>query len=428
MPKPIGYKHRRDALSALQVKAFKGPGRLNDGAGLSLSVNQQGYARWVYRFTFAGKQRDLFLGSRNDLGLAQARKARDRAADLVSEGQNPADAMNRAAIRAGEIQTASIPTFEQAARAYITKLTPTFKNEKAKQPWELAFFTYAQSICPLAINAITSEHIETILDPIWHTKRETARRVRWRIEKVFSAAIVKGHRSVNPRGELITIKNPAAWKDNLESLLLDKNRKGKVRKVIHHPSMPFAQVPAFMTSLRDKKGLAAIALQLCIMTCTRTSEALGARWDEFDLVQGLWSIPADRMKMDEPHIIPLSEPVLEIMRALPRLAASPFVFPGLTAKKHLSQMSMLMLLRRMESDGVTVHGFRSSFRTWAAECTQFPSEIAELALAHKVGSEVERAYNRSTLLDKRRLLAEAWSDYCTHIHPDNVVSLKVNHG
>lgn len=424
MAKPKGYKHTKNALSALEVKAFAGPGRLNDGNGLSLSVNTAGYVRWVFRFTFAGKQRDLFIGSRKEFSLVQARQARDSALELISEGRNPADTMNRAAVRAGEIQTASMPTFEQSALAYIKKLTPTFKNEKSKQPWELAFFTYAGSICPLPMNAITSEHIETILEPIWHTKRETARRVRWRIEKVFSAGIVKGHRNKNSKGELITIKNPAAWKDNLESLLVVKKRRGKKSAVRHHPSMPYVQVPAFIAKLREREGLAAIALQLCILTCTRTSETLGARWDEFDLEQGLWTVPGERMKMENAHIIPLSKPALDIVKALPRMAASPFVFPGLTAKQHLSQMAMLMLLRRMGHEDVTIHGFRSSFRTWAAECTQFPSEIAELALAHQVGTEVERAYNRSTLLEKRRALADAWAGYCEPQHGGNVVPMK----
>lgn len=423
MPKAKGSKHVSNKLTALAVKAFQGPGRINDGDGLSLSVTKQGYRRWIFRYSYGGKQRDLFLGSGRALTLEGARKLRDKGKQYVQAGTDPAAAMSKAARREAERLTAGIPTFEKAAQEYLRKLEPTFKNDKARQPWELAFFTYGKPICPLSLNAITTSHIEEILEPIWHTKRETARRVRWRLEKVFSAAIVKGYRRENPKGEVITVANPAAWKDNLETLLLDKKRKGAASQASHHPAMPYNDVPEFMSSLAGRGGLAATALRLCILTATRTSEALGARWDEIDTKHKLWTIPAERMKMSEPHIIPLTKPVLEIIAALPRMAASPYLFPGLTAKQHLSQMSMLMLLRRMKLEGVTVHGFRSSFRTWAAECTQFPSEIAEMALAHKVGSDVERAYNRTTLIEKRRALADAWSNFCLQNVTGNVVKL-----
>lgn len=219
------------------------------------------------------------------------------------------------------------------------------------------------------------------------------------------------HRDKNPDGEVIVQRNPAGWMDNLDSTSL-KRRKITKQLVKHHPSLPFKDVPAFLADLRGRESLAARALELCILTATRTAEVTGARWSEFDLTNGTWTIPAERMKAGREHVVPLSEPALAIMKALPRYEGSPFIFAGLTGQKHLSNMSMAMLSRRMRREKVTVHGFRSTFRDWAAETTQFPAEVAEMALAHIIASKVERAYRRGDLLDKRTMLMSAWAKFC----------------
>ncbi|MCJ2182465.1 site-specific integrase [Novosphingobium sp. 1949] len=233
---------------------------------------------------------------------------------------------------------------------------------------------------------------------IWHKKSETAKRVRGRIEKILGAATVLGLRSGH---------NPAAWRGNLEHVL-GRHRKGTKR---HQPAMPYAAVPSFLSNLNGQDGLAARALELLIHTASRTSEVLNARWSEFDLEQRIWTIPAERMKAGKEHRVPLTPQVVEMLQSL--VGHRTFLFPGQSNSKPLSNMAMLMLLRRMEVADVTVHGFRSSFRDWCGERTEVPREIAEMALAHEVGSEVERAYRRGDALDKRRKLMELWSEYLT---------------
>jgi integrase len=410
MAKPAGVKHKTNALTDTQVKAFRKPGRLNDGAGLSLSVTANGYRRWIFRYSYGGSQRDLFLGSASKLALKQARSLRDKAKGLLADGFDPSEILTARARKKQEAIAAGVPTFGDFVDGHLTDLSPTFKNDKARQPWELALRVYARPLHAQRINAITATDVAKVLRPIWHSKLETARRLRWRLESVFAAAIVAGYRDKDGRGELIQQRNPAAWKDNLEQLPGFKGRPHE-RTAKHHSSMPYQEVPAFLSQLRAMEGLSPRALELAILTACRTGETIGARWDEIDLAARTWAIPASRMKGHRAHVVPLSKSAARLLKELPRMEASPFVFPGLTAGKHLSNMVLLMLLRRMKCS-YTAHGFRSSFRTWASECTQFPREIAELALAHQVGSDVERAYNRTTLLEKRRALADAWAAYC----------------
>ncbi|MFT3673163.1 tyrosine-type recombinase/integrase [Aestuariivirga sp.] len=423
MAKAIGSKHKPGDVTALQVQRFKGPGKLKIGAGLYLVVTPTGNRRWVYRFTFAGKPSELFLGPEGRLTLAEARARCAEAKALVDAGKDPRHSMNAAARRAKQAKTAGVPAFGDLADDYIDSLEPTFKNEKARQPWELSLVTYAAAIRKMPVNAVTTAHIADLLKPIWHTKPETARRVRWRVEAVFSEAIARGHRDKNPDGELIVQRNPASWKDNLDRTSLNR-RKATKQLVKHHPSMPFKDVPAFLTELRSRESLAARALELCILTATRTAEVSGARWAEFDLKDGTWTIAAERMKAGREHVIPLSAPALAVVKALPRYEGSPFVFPGLTGDKHLSNMSMAMLLRRMGREMVTVHGFRSTFRDWAAETTQFPAEVAEMALAHTIASKVERAYRRGDLFEKRKKLMAAWANYCGAECGSNVIVMR----
>jgi integrase len=411
MAKAKGSKHNPGEVTDLQVQRFKGPGKFKIGKGLYLVVTGTGNRRWVCRFTFAGKQAELFLAPESRLSLKEAKDNCAEAMALVKDGKDPRHTLNAQARRAKQHKTAGIPTFGELADSYIESLAPTFKNDKARQPWALSLVTYAAAIRNMPVHAITTAHIADLLKPIWHSKPETARRVRWRVEAVFSEAIARGHRDKNPDGETIVQRNPAAWKDNLDGTSL-KRRDKKKRQVQHHPAMPFKEVPAFLADLRSRESLAARALELCILTATRTSEAIGARWSEFDLQEGVWTIPSERMKAGREHVIPLPGAALAIVKALPRYEGSPFVFPGLTGKSHLSNMAMAMLLRRMGKDEITVHGFRSSFRDWASEVTQFPQEVAEMALAHTIASKVERAYRRGDLFEKRRKLMDAWASYC----------------
>jgi integrase len=422
MAKRVGERHKTNALTDVQVRAFKKPGRLNDGAGLSLSVTANGYRRWMFRYSYGGVQRDLFLGSAAKLVLKQARNMRDKARSILADGLDPAESLSATARKKQEAVAAGIPTFGEFAAEHLRDLSPTFSNNKARQPWELALKVYAAPLHSQRINTITTTDLANLLRPFWHSKRETARRLRWRLEAVFASAIVAGYRDKDGRGQLIQQRNPAAWKDNLEQLPGFKNTVQRA-EVKHHAAMPYQHVPGFLGRLRGMDGQSARALELAILTACRTGEIIGARWEEIDLEQSLWTIPAARMKARRNHIVPLSRPALRLLKNLPRLNASPFVFPGPTEQKHMSNMALLMLLRRMDCK-FTAHGFRSSFRTWASECTQFPKEIAEMALAHQVGSEAERAYNRTTLVEKRRALAETWSNYCELDAAGKVVSIR----
>jgi integrase len=251
------------------------------------------------------------------------------------------------------------------------------------------------------------------LEPIWQAKPETASRVRGRIEAVLDWAKARGYRN----GE-----NPAQWRGHLDNLL---PARSKVRKVEHHPALPYAEIGDFIAALRGQEGVGARALEFLILTATRTGEVIGARWEEFDLEKKVWTVPGVRMKAGKDHRVPLSDPALAIVEELKaeRVNDHPFVFPGGRSGKPLSNMAMLQLLRRMGRGDLTAHGFRSSFRDWAAECTHFPTEVAEMALAHTVGDKVEAAYRRGDLVEKRRELMEAWARYCETRPGDNIRSL-----
>jgi integrase len=410
MPKLKGKKHVSNILTDFSVKAFKGPGRLNDGDGLSLVVTTAGYRRWIYRYSFAGKQRDLFIGTSSKISLKKARSEREKAKEHLLDGINPSSIMNARAKKIIQTVAAGIPTFSHFAKQYIDELTTSLKNKKSRQPWDLAINVYCKKIGELRLNAIAVDDVASVLRPIWATKYQTAKKVRWRIEAIFAAAIVKGYREKNLLGEIIQRQNPAKL-ELIEQLPGFKKRNNETTTK-HLAAMPYQQTPGFMRELSTATGASARALELAILTACRTANVIGARWDEFDLKKAIWTIPAERMKMGREHIVPLAPSVVALLSSVDRFGASPFVFFGTKASKHISNMAMLKRLQRMERGDVTTHGFRTAFRTWAAECTEFPSEIAEHALAHQVGSNVERAYNRTTLLEKRRKLMDAWATFC----------------
>jgi integrase len=326
--------------------------------------------------------------------LAEARAAAVAQRKLVAAGVNPIEAKRRAAA-----QDAARPTFGQVADALIASKSVEWRNAKHRAQWASTLQTYAAPLRSQSVDQIDTEAVLAVLKPIWQQKPETASRLRGRIEAVLDAAKAQGHRS----GE-----NPAAWRGHLAHLL---PKRGTLTRG-HHAAMAYKDVPAFIGRLREREALAATALELCILTATRSGEVLGARWGEFDLAAKVWTVPAARMKAAREHRIPLSDRALAILEELANARTGEFVFPGRRADRPLSGMAMEMCLRRMQLDDITVHGFRSAFRDWVGNETQFPREVAEAALAHVVGDKAEQAYRRGDALEKRRTLMAAWATFC----------------
>jgi integrase len=276
------------------------------------------------------------------------------------------------------------------------------RNPKHIAQWQSTLEQYASPIIGnLPVDRITLEHIQAILEPIWLDKTETASRLRGRIERVLSWAIVMGHRPP---------PNPAIWRGNLDMLL---PKPSKVKKPNHHAALPYADIPAFMVALNKKTSLTAKALLLTILTTSRTGEVIAAQWSEFDLKKAIWTVPAERMKTNKEHRVPLVPAVVKLLESIPRIDDSPYLFPGLKGNQHISNMAMLTFLKRnMGYPKLTVHGFRSSFKDWAAEATRFPGELSEAQLAHTIKNAAQAAYERGDKLEKRRELLQAWADYC----------------
>lgn len=373
-----------------------------------------------YRSRATGKLREMGLGPYGDVDLEKARAKASEFRDMLRDGVDPID--RREQERAAQIVAAAKGIdFEDAAKQYIKAHKAGWKNEKHAEQWQNTLDTYAVPIfkkVPVAQIDVTL--VLKVLEPIWQTKTETASRVRGRIENVLDWATVRGYREG---------LNPARWKGHLEHLL--KSRKemagagNKAAKVEHHAALPYDDIGDFMQSLRQQKGVAALALEFTIHTACRTGEVIGATWDEIDLKAAEWNIPAERMKMKKPHRVPLTDRTVEILREVEKLKAGEFVFPGMKAKAPLSNMAMLKTLERMGRDDLTVHGFRSTFRDWAAECTAHPNHVVEMALAHTIENQAEAAYRRGDLFEKRRNLMKDWAYRCNtpKTTADNVVSL-----
>lgn len=394
MPKTT---HRLNAISASNIKK---PGLHPDGAGLYLRVKPSGARSWVFRYMHDRKPRYLGLGSAASVSLAIARSLAGDARRQLELGQDPFEVKRQAEIEAAADKARSM-TFKECAEAYMAAHEPSWKNAKHREQWHstLQRFLYPK-FGGVAVSSVTTEMVLDAIQPIWHSMPETASGVRGRIEVVIDWAKARGSFS----GE-----NPARWRGHLANLL---PKPSKVAKVEHHAAMPFGDLPAFMSELRAAAGLTSRALEFTILTAARTTEALGAQWSEFDLDKKIWTVPAERMKAGKEHRVPLSPRAVEIIRDLETVKQNEFVFPGEKPGRHLSNMSMLMLLRRMKRGELTVHGFRSTFRDWAAETTSFPNFIVEMALAHAIESKVEGAYRRGDLLEKRRALMVAWGQYC----------------
>lgn len=388
-------------LTARRVETAK-PGKYSDGGNLYLVVSPSGSRKWVLRFTWRGRAKEMGLGSASSVPLADAREKAASARRAIAQGLNPIDERKR---------DNGIPSFAEMADTVREALTAGFRNEKHKAQWKMTLETYAASLRSKPVDTITTDDVLAVLKPIWTTKAETASRLRGRIEKVLDAAKAKGFRD----GE-----NPARWRGHLDHLL---PKRPKLTRG-HHAAMPYEQVAAFIGKLREASSLSARALEMCILTAGRSGEILGMRWDEVDLEKKLWTVPAGRMKAGREHRVPLSARAISILRALHKVKSGAFVFPGQARGKALSNMAMEMVLRRMKLQDATVHGFRSSFRDWAGNVSNFPREIVETALAHVIGDKAEQAYRRSDALDKRRKLMEAWAAYCEPRDASNVVPIR----
>ncbi|MDJ1463725.1 site-specific integrase [Nitratireductor sp. GZWM139] len=366
-------------------------GRHSDGGGLYLYVSPAGTKSWVYMWTRNKRRREMGLGAYPVVSLARARQMAEQCRTNVAEGRDPI------AVKARQTE----PTFEECADELVTSLEKSWRNDKHKAQWRMTLKKYCKPIANIRVSNIGTDEVLRVLKPIWETKPETASRLRGRMERVLDYAKAKGWR---------TGENPALWRGHLKNILPPRQKLSRG----HHAAMPYVDVPQFMQRLRQSEAMAARALELLILTAARSGEVYGAQWSEIDLDAGIWTIPAKRMKTAKEHRVPLSTSALAILNELYETRISDFVFPGHRPNRPLSSSAMEMLMRRMKMNAFTVHGFRSSFRDWAGDETPFPREIAETALAHRVGDATEQAYRRATALAKRRELMQAWSDY---LHP-----------
>lgn len=407
----------RNKLNVKQLASIKKVGVHSDGGGLYLRVRASGSRAWLFVYTMHGKRREMGLGSDLDVTLAQAREKAAAARMLVSEEIDPQ--VHRVSARAEAERARKVHTlttgigkvsvgrskwptnsFGAFALQWLDSVEDGFSNAKHRQQWRNTLTTYAAPLFPLAINSVSTEAVLEVLKPIWLTKAETASRVRGRIEKVLDAAKVKGLRD----GE-----NPARGRGHLD-LLLPKRSKAEVK---HHAALPFREIASFFSQLRTRSAISARALEFTILTAARSGETRGMTWSEVDLEQRIWTVPGTRMKAKETHQVPLSDAALSILTSLKPETPKPsaLIFPALRGGM-MSDMAMSQLLKRMERGDITVHGFRSTFRDWAGEATNFAREEIEMALAHTIASATERAYRRGRAIDKRRELMVAWADYC----------------
>jgi integrase len=387
-------------LTALEVKnatATKTGRYLGDGNGLWLQVIPTGAKSWIFRYTRDGRAREMGLGATHTITLAEARELALECRKKLQNGGDPL-AEREAARLAVKLEAAKAMTFDQCAAAYIEAHRPGWKNAKHASQWVNTIATYASPIIgALPVAAIDTGLVMKVIEPIWQTKTETASRLRGRIESILDWATVRQLR----QGE-----NPARLRGHLDHLLAKRLASARG----HHAALPFAEIGDFMADLHKQEGVAAKALEFAIVTAARTGEVIGARWEEFDLTAGVWTIPAERMKAKKEHRVPLSARALEIIGD--QGEPDTFVFSGRRAGQPLSNMAMLKTLERMGRADLTAHGFRSTFRDWAGEVSVYPREVVEHALAHQLKDKAEAAYARGSLFDKRRHLMADWAGYC----------------
>jgi integrase len=388
------------------------PGRHFDGQGLYLVVASGRAAHWERRYELDGKAHWMGLGSARAFSLAEARERNRRISQLLADGIDPL-AKKRDEKDQRRAAAAKAMTFAEAAQAYYDQHEAKWRNGKHRAQFLNSLKAYAYPVIgKLPVSKIDTPTVLKVLERkvdgergypagrFWDSRPETASRVRGRVENVIDWATVRGYRSGD---------NPARWRGHLDNVL---PARGEIAKVEHHAALPYSELPSFVADLRAREGTAAQALLFTILTAARTNEVIGARWTEIDRVGGFWTIPAARMKASREHRVPLSEQALELLVKLPREEGNEFIFIG-PRQGGLSSAAMTAVVQRMARDHITVHGFRSTFRDWAAECTSFPNEVVEMALAHVVKDKTEAAYRRGDLFEKRRKLMDAWSRYST---------------
>jgi integrase len=376
------------------IAALKKPGRYAVGDGAYFQISKWHTRSWIFRYERLGKAHNMGLGPYPLISLADARAKARNAKRMLLDGIDPLHAKRKARTDA-LLQIARTKTFKECAERYIATHDSNWSNAKSRAAWVSTFKNYVYpKIGALPVADIDTAVVLGILEPIWSRTPTTASRVRGRIETVLGWAGVRGYRSA---------ENPGRWTGHLEHILPSPNNGTE-----HLASLPYQQISSFMAALRTAPGIAARALEFTILTACRTAEVRGARWDEIE--SDVWVIPAKRMKAGKEHKVPLSNRALAILAELPRDDA--LVFPSVRAGKGLGNHALLRVLERLKYDGVTTHGFRATFRTWAAERTAFEREVAEMALAHAISNAVERSYKRTTLFDRRRLMMQMWSDFC----------------
>lgn len=395
-------------LSAKQVEKQRIPGYWADGGGLYLQVSPALTKSWIFRYTRLGRAREMGLGAERDISLSDARAKAGECRRLLAGDVDPL-ATRDAERQKERLAAVGTITFAKCAERYIEAHRAGWRNEKHAGQWASTLETYASPVMgTLAVKDIDTALVLRTLEPIWSSKAETAKRLRGRMERILDWARVMGYR---------TGENPARWRGHLDKLLPAALNQ-QTRK--HHAALPYDEIGAFLGALRMQQGMAARALEFLILTASRTNEVIGAVGGEMDLEKAVWSVPGQRMKAKRDHRLPLSPRALQIVQSQ---SQEGYIFPGGRAGQPLSDMAMLQLLKRMGRSDLTVHGFRSTFKDWAAECTTYPNEVSEMALAHAVGDKVEAAYRRGDLFEKRRNLMRDWERYCTAIPTADVVSL-----
>ena len=395
----------RNKLNARTVETLKEPGRYSDGGSLYLLVGE-GRARWIYQFAIGGRRREMGLGGYPQVSLRDARKARDDAERQLQIGQDPIESRS-----ASKTQVEStIPTFGEMVDEVATNKSSEWRSVKHAEQWKASLTVHAAPLLKRPVNEITTIDVLTVLKPLWASKQVTASRVRGRIETVLDAAKALKYRE----GE-----NPAAWRGNLSHLLAGRQRLARK----NFAALPYERVPEFVSRLRELSGVYPLALEFTILTAVRTNEALGAVWDEINLKDKIWIIPAKRTKKGREHRVPLSKRCIEILASIREAKLGNHVFPSSVSDRPMDGTTLIRLCRKLDPTA-TVHGFRSSFRDWSGNETNYARELLEAALSHQLGDVSERAYRRSDALEKRRSLMEDWGSFCAQAPVENVVKFK----
>ena len=419
-------------LSAIEVKRLSHPGKPHNVTfsvggvdGLMLQITPAGARSWLLRARIGDKRREIGLGGYPDVSLAQARERAREVRDLIWRGIDPVEQrkVNRSALLTAQRRGL---TFEEATERYLESKLKEFENPKHRKQWPATLYAYAiPQLGRMLVADVTVQDIQRTLEPIWTEKTETASRLRGRIESVLAWATVAGHRAGD---------NPARWKGNLDAIL---PKPGKLAKVVHHPALTLEDAPSWFADVRSRQGFATRALEFMALTAARSGEIRGATWAEIDMEGRVWTIPAERMKARSEHRVPLTDDAFSLLERLDQMQGSEFLFPAArggmlsdaalgACMKRINEAREGGFLDRRSNRPAVPHGLRSTFRDWAAERTTYPREMAEIALAHKVGSEVERAYRRGDMIEKRRQMMAAWGRFLKGVTGEKVVKLEVS--